>query len=158
MVQAPSHAPDGPRARGRRIENNLEGQPNTDPPDWLNTKAHPAWWAAIDLLTSVRIISKSDLVAVARYCKFLTEWIDLTANIDANGHTSEDRFGQMKANPSVAMRDAVERSIRSLEKALGLDPQSHADLTRDINKALKDKNKVRGRRGAGGFLNQKDKT
>lgn len=157
MTQAPANSPTGPRSRGPGQDTKPDAakQPDTTPPDWLAEKAYPAWNAAIELLTSVRIISKSDLTAVGRYAKYLTEFIDLTASIDAEGHTTEDRFGQAKANPAVAMRDAIERSIRSLEKALGLDPQSYADLTRDIHKAALRKNQVQGKRGGGGFLKKK---
>lgn len=157
MTQAPQNAPNGPRSRATPapVDDAPEQHEDTTPPDWLTKDAHTAWDAAVRLLTSVRIVAKSDLTALARYCQFLQEWIDLTDQISVNGHTLTDRFGQIKANPEVAARDSIEQRLRQLEKALGLDPSSYLDLTKDLNKAVTDKNKARNGRRVGGFLNTK---
>lgn len=155
MTQAPQNAPNGPKSRAAPADEPPEQTEDTTPPDWLTEDAHAAWTAAVALLTSVRIVAKSDLTALARYCQFLAEWIDLTAKIAANGHTLEDRFGQIKANPEVAARDSIEQRLRQLEKALGLDPSSYLDLTKDLAKAVTDKNKARNGKRVGGFLNTK---
>lgn len=157
MPQAPRHDPAGPMSRGNLpATDNLDPveQPDTSPPDWLTKDALPAWRAAVDLLTRVRIVAKSDLTALARYCQLLAEWIILTDDIMVSGHTVADRFQQQKLNPSVQARDAIERSIRALEKALGLDPSSYMDLTRDLAKQTQQRGKVRNGRGVGGFLNK----
>lgn len=164
MTQAPQNAPGGPRSRtiptgDPKPDDTPEPQhADTTPPDWLGADARPAWDAAVALLTAVRIVARSDLTALARYCKLLTEWISLTKDIDANGHTIEDRFGQPKLNPAVSARDQIERSIRALEKALGLDPQSYMDLTKDLSKALTGRQKAYSGRRVGGFLNKKGGT
>lgn len=151
MVQAPQSDPNGPRSRAGAAEEPPAQTADTNPPEWLSDDAHAAWVAAVALLTSVRIVAKSDLTALARYCQLLTEWIGLTEAITRDGHVTPDRFGQDKLNPSVTARDSIERAIRGLEKALGLDPQSYMDLTRDLSKALTGKHKVGGR-SPGGFL------
>jgi P27 family predicted phage terminase small subunit len=156
MPQAPRHDPKGPLSRAKPAPAEEVEQPDTDPPKWLTENARPAWNAAVELLTRVRVVAKSDLTALARYCQLLQEWIELTDNISEEGHAITDRFGQPKLNPCVTARDSIERSIRSLEKALGLDPQSYIDLTRDLARQVKDKNRVKGRRSVGGFLKQGD--
>lgn len=159
MPQAPRNSPNGPRSRGSAAAGTTPDpaeQPDTTPPLWLDDRAIPAWNAAVDLLTQVRIVAKSDLTALARYCQLLCEWIELTKDIRDRGHSIATKTGE-KLNPSVSARDSIERSLRSLEKALGLDPSSYLDLTRDLHKSLTDKNKARGGRGSvGGFLNKKD--
>lgn len=159
MVQAPQNSPAGPKSRGRNAPDATPDpteQPDTTPPLWLDDRAHPAWEAAIALLTQVRIVAKSDLTALARYCQLLCEWIILTHDIRERGHSIETRSGE-KMNPSVPARSQIETALRSLEKALGLDPSSYLDLTRDLAKSLTDKQKARGnRRSVGGFLNKKD--
>lgn len=155
MTQAPQNAPN-PRSRATPADERPEQHADTTPPSWLTDEdALTAWSAAVQLLTAVRIVAKSDLTALARYCKLLSEWIALTKDIDLNGHTVADRFDQMKLNPSVQARDAIERSIRALEKALGLDPQSYMDLTKDLSKAATGRQKAKGGRSVGGFLNKK---
>lgn len=158
MVQAPKHDPNGPQARpGPAADAPLVQTEDTTPPDWLSEDALPAWTAAVALLTSVRIVARSDLTALARYCKLLSEWIDLTGDIDTKGHVTKDRFGQDKLNPAVQARDSIERSIRALEKALGLDPQSYMDLTKNLSGKLTDRHKARGGKRVGGFLNKAPK-
>lgn len=155
MPTLPQNAPGGARARAKGSKPDPTDQPDTTPPLWLDERAEPAWRAAIDLLTQVRIVAKSDLTALARYCQFLCEWITLTHAIRDNGHSLETKNGP-KLNPEVSARTQIEGALRSLEKALGLDPSSYMDLTRDLAKSLTDRNKARGGRGAvGGFLNAK---
>lgn len=160
MPQAPRHSPNGPRSRGTgdtasNAPNPAE-QPDTTPPLWLDDRAIPAWNAAVDLLTQVRIVAKSDLTALARYCQFLCEWIECTKDIRDRGHSITTKQGE-KVNPSVSARHQIELALRSLEKALGLDPSSYLDLTKDLHKSMTDRNKARGGRGSvGGFLNKKD--
>lgn len=155
MPQAPRNSPNGPRSRGATDEDDAEPveQPDTTPPLWLDDRAIPAWNAAVDLLTAVRIVAKSDLTALARYCQLLCEWIVLTKDIRERGHSVVTKAGE-KVNPSVSARSQIETALRSLEKALGLDPSSYLDLTRDLAKSVTDKNKARGgRKSVGGFLN-----
>lgn len=158
MPQAPRNAPNGPRSRGSKPDIDPPDpakQPDTKPPLWLDDNALPAWKAAVDLLTQVRIVAKSDLTALARYCQLLYEWVILTKDIRARGHCVETTTGE-KLNPSVSARTQIEAALRSLEKALGLDPSSYLDLTRDLAKAATDRNKARGGRGSvGGFLNKR---
>lgn len=159
MPQAPRNSPNGPRSRGGSAADTPDpaDQPDTTPPLWLDDRAIPAWNAAVDLLTQVRIVAKSDLTALARYCQFLCEWIECTKDIRDRGHSVNTKTGE-KVNPSVSARHQIELALRSLEKALGLDPSSYLDLTKDLDKRLADKNKARGNRGSvGGFLNAKDK-
>lgn len=131
-------------------------QPDTTPPLWLDDRAIPAWNAAVELLTTVRIVAKSDLTALSRYCQYLCEFIELTKAIREEGHSIPTKDSH-KTNPAVVARGTIETALRSLEKALGLDPASYLDLTRDLNKALTDKHKTKGKRSAGGFLNAKPK-
>lgn len=158
MVQHARNSPNGPRSRGTDTAASgpvTAQQPDCSPPLWLDSRALPAWNAAVDLLTQVRIVARSDLTALARYCQLLCEWIVLTKDIRDRGHSIVTKAGET-VNPSVRARTQIETALRSLEKALGLDPSSYLDLTRDLHKSLTDKNKARGGRGSvGGFLNTK---
>ena len=157
MAQAPRNAPNGPRARGATAPPDEAPdpaeQPDTTPPLWLDDRAIPVWNAAVDLLTAVRIVAKSDLTALSRYCQLLCEWIELTKSIRERGHTITTKAGET-VNPEVRARTQIETALRSLEKALGLDPSSYLDLTRDLSKAATDRQKAKGgRKSVGGFLN-----
>lgn len=155
MPTPPRNSPNGARQRGAAPDLDNAEQPDTTPPLWLDDRAIPAWNAAIELLTSVRIVAKSDLTALARYCQYLCEFIELTKDIREEGHSipTKDSY---KTNPAVVARGTIETALRSLEKALGLDPASYLDLTRDLSKALTDKKKARGNQASvGGFLNSK---
>lgn len=159
MVQASKHSPAGPRSRASQGPEAPAFDPaSVEPPSWLSGEALKAWGRALVLMTGARTAAEADLTSLARYCQFLSEWIDLTEAIMRDGHTREDRFGSPKLNPAVSARDGIERSLRALEKALGLDPSSYLALTKDLASQARERAKVRGtgQRRVGGFLNKPD--
>lgn len=175
MVQAPRNDPvAGPRGRGRPSAPD-EPEPaalDTDPPSWLK---HPAaliaWNRAIALLTESRMVASADLTTLGRYCQYLAEWCELTECIDLEGllvdrerrvvnKKDQPSYTDRIANPAINARDTIERALRQVEKALGLDPAAYLAITKDMAAQARERAKIGGqsnRPRVGGFLNKKEK-
>src|SRR5690349_11227744 len=60
-------------------------------PDWLrgesdmSAMAVQAWNAIAALLVEAKSLRESDLMSLARYCRYSAEWVQLTTDIDRDG-------------------------------------------------------------------------
>lgn len=139
-----------------------------EPPDMLviadsdmSAMAVGTWRAVAPLLVEARALRESDLFSLARYCRYVAEWVQLTRDIDAYGFTvtNETKHGMSTApNPAVMARQRVEQAMQQLEQALGLNPAARLKVQKSLMSALKDlplagRAKTANRGGAVGFLN-----
>jgi len=130
----------------------------------MSAMAVATWRALAPLLVDARALRESDLFSLARYCRYVAEWVQLTGDIDSFGFTvtNETKFGMSHApNPAVMARQRVEQSMQSLERELGLSPQSRMKVQKTLMSALKDlplagRQQTANRGGAIGFLNEED--
>ena len=170
MPQAPRHSQSGPRAQGGADTDNPEeplpaleevDTADLEPPAWLgDANSIDAWNKAVRLMRAMhRRFNPSDLVSLARYAEYVGNWHQYTETLGADGKFIDGRFG-LVAHPALAERAKCEFCIRSLEKALGLDPASFLDLTKDLSRVARDKaaREGPGRRAkrVGGFLNKSE--
>ncbi len=160
-MQAPRHDRNGPLSRTQEpVDSDDAGlqAPPPEAPEWMTDDyAVAAWDSGVRILTAQRTLAEADLGALGRYCQFVAEWVTLTKDITDNGHTAKNRFEEERARPQVSQRDSIERSLRNLEKALGLDPAAHLAITRDLAAVARDRSKGSGggKSRTGGFLNKK---
>ena len=130
----------------------------------MSAMAVSTWKAIAPLLVEARALRESDLFSLARYCRYCAEWVQLTNDIDAYGFTvsNQTKFGISHApNPAVMARTRIEQSMQSLERELGLSPQSRMKVQKTLMSALKDlplagRQKTANRGGAVGFLESDD--
>lgn len=137
-----------------------------EPPEFLNGEsdisamAVSTWRALAPLLVDARALRESDLFSLARYCRYVSEWVQLTSDIDQFGFTvvNETKHGIAHApNPAVMARQRVEQAMQTLERELGLTPASRMKVQKTLMAALKDlplagRQKTANRGGAVGFL------
>lgn len=139
-----------------------------EPPDILHivdsemsAMAVATWRAVAPLLVEARALRESDLFSLARYCRYVAEWVQLTSDIDRFGFTviNESKHGTSTApNPAVMARTRVEQAMTQLEQALGLNPAARMKVQKSLMSALKDlplagRAKTANKGGAVGFLN-----
>ncbi len=100
-----------------------------------------AWRQLAPLLIEARALRVGDQTALARYCRYVAEWITLTQVIDLEGFTitNTTKFGETTVrHPAVGTRGMVENSCASLEKELGLSPQARFKVQKQLKAALAD--------------------
>lgn len=137
-----------------------------EPPEILHGESEMSamsvatWRALAPLLVDARALRESDLFSLARYCRYVAEWVQLTSDIDQFGFTvvNETKHGTSTApNPAVMARQRVEQAMQTLERELGLSPSSRMKVQKTLMAALKDlplagRQSTANRGGAIGFL------
>lgn len=117
-------------------------------PDWLHgtddtaAMAVNAWTSLAAILVNSRQLREGDQAALARYCRYLAEWVALTNDIDTLGRiitNTGPKGGETTiANPAYRARGQVETAIAALERELGLSPKSRVEVQRRLMTALND--------------------
>lgn len=120
----------------------LHGVDAIDDPstEQTGTLAVEAWNAIAPVLVNARQFREGDQIALARYCRYVAEWIGLTNDIDRHGFTitNTNKFGETTtANPSIRSRSTVEAGMSSLEKELGLSPRARVEVQKRLMSAAK---------------------
>lgn len=117
-------------------------------PDWLHgtddtaAMAVNAWQSIAAILVNSRQFREGDQAALARYCRYLAEWVALTNDIDNLGRiitNTGPKGGETTiANPAFRARGQIETGIAALERELGLSPKSRIEVQRRLMAALQD--------------------
>lgn len=117
-------------------------------PEWLEgaddvaAMAVNAWNSIATILVNARQFREGDQVALARYCRYLAEWVALTKDIDDLGRiitNTGPKGGETTiANPAFRARGQVETAIAALERELGLSPKARIEVQRRLMNALQD--------------------
>jgi len=168
-IDAPPSAPIAPEDAAEYVDV-LTDVP--DAPDWLAGKkgtvgvlALQAWASLAPLLVQARQLRQGDEISLARYCRYVSEWVVMTDDIDDMGMILIDtgpKGGETtKANPLLRARASLETAISGLEKELGLNPKARIEVQKRIMQYVKDLPQLGGRErakpnGAVGFLNRDD--
>ncbi len=138
------------------------------PPEWLagttgaiGSMAVDAWNTLAPLLVDARQLRDGDQISLARYCRYVAEWVELSNEIDINGLTivNTTKFGETTIeNPAFRARARNETAIAALEKELGLSPRARVEVQSRLMRhqaslpTLPGKNAA-PQSGAVGFLN-----
>lgn len=141
-------------------------------PDWLYGKngdtgalAVNAWGTIAPILVNARQFREGDQIALARYCRYVAEWVGLTEEIDDKGMIIVDKTPNggttTKRNPAFTARGSVESAMAALEKELGLSPRARIEVQKRLMGAIKDQMPLAGsnktqRNGPIGALNSDD--
>lgn len=116
-------------------------------PEWLEgvhgdtgSLAVRAWNSIAPVLVNARQFREGDQVALARYCRYVAEWVELTNDIDIRGaiieQTSAKGGESTIANPAYRARGLVETAMSALEKELGLSPRARVEVQKRLMAAL----------------------
>ncbi len=144
----------------------IEKEPASfQPPDWLIlgepqdessrrrlARAGDIWDTARAELMRLNLLKAGDEIPLGRYCRYMAEWMDLSAEIDRNGFERETRNvkGDSKFDLATAFRarSTLETELRSLEDRLGLSPQARTALLKQLAQRLPMQSTNEKRRGS----------
>lgn len=73
----------------------------------------------------------SDQNALARYCEALADYVDVTRNLDAQGHvyTSKSNHGELlRISPYFMVQERIVKRLQDLEDRFGLTPASRQQI------------------------------
>lgn len=143
-----------------------------DPPDWLTgtsgvigLHAVTAWRTLAQVMVDARQLREGDQIALGRYCRYVAEWVQMTAEIDDMGMIVIDEGPKggttTKANPLLRARASNETAIAALERELGLNPKARIEVQKRIMQHVKDlpllgSNRKQKQSGPIGFLTRDD--
>lgn len=98
-------------------------------PKWLKGAMAKAIWEQVQKDTSsIGLIKKLDGNALARYCRYMGDWVDIDRKLKALGNVvyeTDTKHGKMqRIHPLFLARDRTESNLIKLEEQLGLTPRS----------------------------------
>ena len=113
-----------------------EPQPPTDGvlmPQHLGEVAAGRWAQLLPLLQSVKVMTRADIEALARYCDTYEWWLATRAKLKAEGDTYPilNDGGQVKyiaQRPEVSIAHKLAQQLRQLEQDFGLNPSARTSL------------------------------
>jgi P27 family predicted phage terminase small subunit len=121
---------------GCRPLNNSEPEPPTDGiamPPHLGEVAAARWHELLPMLQSVKVMTKADIEALARYCDTYEWWLATRARLKKEGDTypilndkGEIKYIAQRPEVSIAHKLAVQ--LRQLEQDFGLNPSARTSL------------------------------
>lgn len=124
-------------ARGTLRESRAaEPQPPADGvamPSHLGEVAANRWRELLPMLQSVRVMTRADVEALARYCDTYEWWLATRAKLRKEGDTYPilNDGGEVKyiaQRPEVAIAHKLAQQLRQLEQDFGLNPAARASL------------------------------
>ena len=121
---------------GRRTLNSAEPQPPADGcemPDHLGEIAAARWRELLPMLQNVRVMTRADVEALARYCDTHEWWLAVRAKLKKEGDTYPilNDGGEIKyiaQRPEVAIAHKLAQQLRQLESDFGLTPAARVSL------------------------------
>jgi P27 family predicted phage terminase small subunit len=102
-------------------------------PQHLGQVAAGRWAQLLPLLQSVKVMTRADIEALARYCDTYEWWLATRAKLKAEGDTYPilNDGGQVKyiaQRPEVSIAHKLAQQLRQLEQDFGLNPSARTSL------------------------------
>jgi P27 family predicted phage terminase small subunit len=121
---------------GNRPINKSEPQPSADGvvmPPHLGEVAAAKWAEVLPLLQTVKVMTRADIEALARYCDTYEWWLATRAKLKKEGDTyailndkGDVKYIAQRPEVSIAHKLAVQ--LRQLEQDFGLNPSARTGL------------------------------
>lgn len=113
-----------------------EPEPATDGiemPQHLGQVASRRWAELLPMLQSIRVMTRADVEALARYCDTWEWWLATRAKLRADGDTYPilNDAGEVKyiaQRPEVSIAHKLAQQLRQLEQDFGLNPSARTSL------------------------------
>lgn len=121
---------------GNRPIKKSEPQPSADGvvmPTHLGEVASLKWSEVLPLLQAVRVMTRADVEALARYCDTYEWWLATRAKLRKEGDTYPilNDKGEVKyiaQRPEVSIAHKLATQLRQLEQDFGMNPSSRTGL------------------------------
>jgi P27 family predicted phage terminase small subunit len=107
------------------------------PPKWLkkSRKATEIWNDLAPRLLRLNLLSDLDAAPLARYCRYIVEWIaaDLSVQKEGTWFEATDTNGNAtkKRHPAWQACQDIEKMLRDLESTFGMRPDARYKIMRD---------------------------
>ncbi|MBT9370286.1 phage terminase small subunit P27 family [Rhizobium sp. CSW-27] len=107
------------------------------PPKWLkkSRKATEVWNDLAPKLERLNLLSELDAGPLARYCRYVVEWIaaDLAVQQEGTWFLAKDTNGNetKKRHPAWQAVQDIEKMLRDLEATFGMRPDARYKIMRD---------------------------
>jgi P27 family predicted phage terminase small subunit len=106
-------------------------------PEYLGPVARARWAVMLPLLQGVRVMTRADVEALARYCDTYEWWLATRAKLRADGDTYPilNDAGDIKyiaQRPEVAIAHKLAAQLHALEADFGLTPSSRTKLATQV--------------------------
>lgn len=101
------------------------------PPAWLKDRGVEIWNRLAPSLTLAKLLTASDELAFARYCRNFATWLDLRDKLDTDGYSyeaesyaaaSDKKTTLRRLDPNFMVSDRLERQLLAAEDRFGLNP------------------------------------
>lgn len=108
----------------------VEGDPER--PSWLIGEAKKMWYALVEWLRGMGMLSITDVSSMVRYCQYWEQWVEATRVIRKEGpkEVTVDKRGQVITvdRCEIARQIKLGKELERIEKQFGLTPASRAAL------------------------------
>lgn len=110
---------------------------NVSPPKWLrkSRKATEIWNALAPELAKLKMLHRLDATPLARYCRYVVEWIaaDVAVQKEGTWYEAKDTNGEptKKRHPAWQACQDLEKMLRDLEATFGMRPDARYKILRD---------------------------
>jgi P27 family predicted phage terminase small subunit len=106
-------------------------------PEYLGPVAQSRWAVMLPILQGVRVMTRADVEALARYCDTYEWWLATRAKLRADGDTYPilNDKGEVKyiaQRPEVAIAHKLAAQLHALEADFGLTPSSRTKLATQV--------------------------
>ena len=100
------------------------------PPLWLTDRSAKAIWKKLHAeLSAVSILQNRDEYALARYCRYLAEWVKADRKLKESVYLTDSAHGKMlRIHPLFNVRKMLHADLFQLEIPFGLTPLSRHNL------------------------------
>ena len=121
---------------GHRALNDAEPRPPADGiamPPHLGEVAAQKWAELLPLLQAVRVMTRADIEALARYCDTYEWWLATRAKLKQEGDTypilnDKGDIKYIAQRPEVSIANKLAMQLRQLESDFGLSPAARTSL------------------------------
>jgi P27 family predicted phage terminase small subunit len=100
-------------------------------PKHMRAKGRKYWEEVAGFLIDSRIVRMSDRNALARYCETLADYVDVTGELDKQGHvywTTSNHGKMQRVSPFFMVQERLVKRLQDLEDRFGLSPASRQQI------------------------------
>jgi len=101
------------------------------PPDWLKDGGLTVWNRLAPRLAEMNILTRTDTMTFARYCRNFARWLEMNKRLDDMGEIYEIETASgvvRRPDPAYLIADRLERQLLSAEANFGLNPAERQRL------------------------------
>ena len=96
------------------------------PPEWLSEDARGEWHRVAKVLISTRVLTETDLMALAAYCDAYARWREARKLLEDQGLTVDTMMGGTKVHPAWTIANQSMSQMRAFMAEFGMTPSSRS--------------------------------